>query len=151
MNSLIAGITVEPFKPEHLYQINLQKHETEIIGRHPEVFIAVATSPLAVTNTFWFKGSLGVIGGHYIMWEGVAEIFLLVSVDIFRYPKTFIIGCEYMFNKVKSDMSLHRIQAPTLDDSRRSRFLQRHGFVDEGVLKQYTSDRQDYRMWAFVR
>ena len=141
--------SILPFKRSHLDEMILQDCDKEALNL--DVFAAVATSPGAIANTYVHKGHILGVHGYYQMWPGVVEIFIVPSIYFFKYPKHILKWSTLEFDKVKNNNSIHRIQTTCLDQHDRRRFLEYFGFKCEGTLKQYTKNREDYKMYAWVR
>lgn len=83
--------------------------------------------------------------GVHLMWEGVAEGWIVMSVHGYKSPRTIARYTDRLFDTIMKDNSLRRIQASvSAADQRSVRFAKWLGFEDEGLMKQYGPDGGDY-------
>ena len=137
-----------PFEKIHLTQIELQPHEKEFLNL--DGFTAMASQPTSRAYTYMYKEHILGFGGYYMVWPGVIEIFIVPSMYFFKYPKTCVATCKRDFELIKRNKWIHRIQTYSWDDYTRNGFMLHMGFECEGVLRRYTSSKQDYKMWSIL-
>jgi len=91
-------------------------------------------------------------GGIDLLWEGVGEVWLMLSYEVNKYPiKTFEVIRDGLA-KLIEDNGLWRVQAWC-----RKEFIQAHtlfqhlGFKVEGIAKKYAADGVDCFLYAKVK
>ena|ERR1700678_4813659 len=137
-----------PFAKWHLLHVELQPHEKANLPL--EAFGNLATSPSAAVWSYLYKGHVYGFYGYQWMRPGVLEIFIVPSIYVLEYPRQLYEIAKHHFEVAKRLPNLHRMQTFSWDHPVRNRFMERFGFTCEGVCRQYTSDKQDYRMWSFI-
>lgn len=142
-------VQILPFRREHLDRMVLQEHEKKVLDF--DKFFIVSAGPDAVTYTYVYKHRILGVGGYYQMWPGVIEVFVVPTLDFFKYPKQVYRLCKLYFDYIVNKTKARRIQTASLDCDIRNRFMLKFGFACEGTMKNYTSDGQDYKMWAIVK
>ena len=99
--------------------------------------------------TCMIDGRILYIAAYYPLHRGVYEVFVLSSIYVSKYPKTFhreiVSWLEHLRNE---EPDVHRFQTHSIADDKHDRWMERLGFVCEGTLKQYTSEKEDRRLWA---
>jgi len=104
----------------------------------------------------WVDGKVMGCGGIDLMWEGVGEVWLMLSPDIDSYSlktrmnayKTISEGLEELIQ----NNNLIRCQAWGRVGFHRSHTLFKHlGFTPEGVAEKYMPDGEDAILYARIR
>lgn len=145
----MTDFQIIPFEHLHLQSIELQAHEKEMLNI--EKFLSVAADPLSGTWTCVYKNHVLGIGGYYTLWPHVVEGYIIPSIYLPIYPRASYLATIKWIQAAKDNLDFHRIQTASLDDPRRSNFMEHLGFKREGVLKNYTSKKDSYIMWAYTR
>ena len=138
-----------PFKPEHLLAI---EHRWPEIGISPELMLTTGKYyGTGFARTGLINGRPIVCGGMMKLWPGVGEAWVIGSDELKQNALPFH-RAILKYREVVFAMGLHRLQCACHVDFTDSRaWLERLGFVDEGVMKAFTSDREDYVRYALVR
>lgn len=100
--------------------------------------------------TIMYKGKPVCIFGCLMFWDGVAEMWSLISDDIRQFPifltkagQTWADICEVVFN-------LHRLEISVkASDTRATKWAYSLGFVHESTMVKYNAKREDFNL--FVR
>ncbi len=92
---------------------------------------------------------LGVIG-YYEMWPGVCEVWIIPSGLVSKYSIVFARIAKRQLEMLPQVRRYHRIQVTALDDKLHNDWLTWLGFTCEGTLKNYSMNKQDYKIWAKV-
>lgn len=140
------SVTTEPLRMEHVASIELRQHERELTDGLNFGFIIQNASALTL------KAGETVIAiiGFYPIWKGVAEVFIVPSIHVCKYKKSFYkIVSQWL--KTLFDSDLHRVQATAVRDELSYNFMAKLGFRYEGTMHAYTSNKDDYCMWARVK
>lgn len=100
-------------------------------------------------------GNPVALGGFSFPWPKVSDAFMMFSHEVDHNPE-LAMSIFWRIKKIVKmafdQYDLHRIEATTpsvrLD---RARWLKNIGFTQEGYLKKYGPDGQDYIMFGMVR
>ncbi len=55
---------------------------------------------------------------------------------------------RWFLEQIASIIKVHRVQTTSLADALHDRFMESLGFECEGVLRQFTDLKEDYKAWA---
>jgi len=140
---------VVPFRPEHLLAI---KHRWPEIGISPELMLSTGEIySTGFARTGMVNGRPIVCGGMMKLWLGVGETWVIGSDELKQNAIPFQ-RAILKYREAVFGMGLHRLQCACHVDFTDSRkWLERLGFVDEGVMKAFASDKSDYIRYAIVR
>jgi len=90
--------------------------------------------------------------GCHILWEGVAEGWIIMAKNGYGSPKTVARYTGKLFETIMNDNDLWRMQASvSVNDTRALRFADWLGFKDEGLMEKFGPDGGDYRRLARLR
>lgn len=82
--------------------------------------------------------------GCVILWQGVGEAWSMFSEQSRRYPIAMTKGAFAFFDIVQILFSLHRMQITVKSDDKRAVSWATHlGFESEGLMKEYSADKED--------
>ena len=91
-------------------------------------------------------------GGIDMIWDGVGEVWLLLSTYIDEHPKEGYICIKNGFEKLIKDNNLRRVEGYGRVDFPQSHILFKHlGFKVEGKKRKYTLDGVDVILYAKVK
>lgn len=142
----MSSVYVTEFKQNDIVDIVLRDHEDALFGK--EYLHTIAGCSVCVTLGCP-HGVLAILG-YYQPWGGVADVYVLPSIYIHRYAKSFMKYVIAYIDRLSNDLGLHRIQTTSVANGQTDSWMRRLGFTCEGTLVKYTVDGQDYRMWAKV-
>lgn len=92
------------------------------------------------------------IGGIFPTGPGVGEMWALMDRATFRSPRFVRTSGLEILRQAFADLKLHRIQSNAdMSLPYHARWLQSLGFQFEGVMKQFTPDRQDMARYALTQ
>ena len=92
------------------------------------------------------------MGGVISIWKGVAIAWLLTACEIERYKLFFHKTIVTMLDTAIRELSLHRVDVSVLAEHKTSiRWLERLGFQNEGLMKCFDSQKNDYYRYALVK
>ncbi len=142
-------MNIIPFKTEHLLEI---EHRWPEVGVPSELIMATAEFySTGFARTGLVNGHPIVCGGMMPLWPGVGEAWVIGSDELKQNIISFH-RAILRFREVVFGMGLHRLQCACHADFTESRdWLERLGFVEEGLMKAFASDRSDYVRYALVR
>ena len=87
--------------------------------------------------------------GYHNLWPGVCEVWAIPNEPI-KDKGIYALTLKYAIEVFIVAKGFHRMQATVLKDDPSENFFIKLGFKSEGVLEQYDSLKQDYRMWARI-
>ncbi len=91
-------------------------------------------------------------GGIDLMWEGVGEVWVMLSYDIEQCPMAAYEVIRDGLDKLIKDNKLRRVQAWGRIGFEKSHTLFRHlGFKPEGIARKYGFDGADCILYAIVK
>jgi RimJ/RimL family protein N-acetyltransferase len=89
--------------------------------------------------------------GVSIMWQGVAEGWLIMSRHAYKYPVSIARYTDGLFEGIMKRNNLRRIQASVnCNDEKSVKFANWLGFEYEGIMKKFGPDGADYFRYARV-
>lgn len=135
------------FHPNHFDLLEIRDREKNVISL--EVINAIASEGVAFSIVF--KGVFLAVIGMTQIWNGVAVAYVVPSVYAKKYPVPFVRTVKRMLESTEKAMNLHRIQTDSFDDEETNKWMMFLGFHDEGVMKQFSPLKEDYRRWARYR
>ena len=107
-------------------------------------------SGLCVTG--WVDGEIVGVGGIQILWEGVGEVWLMLTPYINKKPKEGYRCIRNGFEKLLKENKLRRVQGFGRIGFHQSHILFKHlGFKAEGKLRKYAPDGADVIIYALIR
>ena len=96
-------------------------------------------------------GKIVGCGGFTPLWEGVAEIWMYLQPDAFKRKKVALKLMKHILNDIIKQKRYHRIQAIVLKDYKAGiRFAEFFGFKNEGLMKSYSVDKEDFYRYARI-
>lgn len=141
-----------PFRSQHADRMILAEREAAArsLWRDPAI-------PLRLYGEGGFalsavaEGRIVAAGGLLVLRPGVAEAWLLRSVEMPRHGIALARSVAREIGAAAATLDLHRVQATVpLDDPRARRFAEWLGFVPEGVMRRYGADTSDHILYAKV-
>lgn len=135
---------IVPFKMAHLDIIEIREHEQQILDLNKLNIIA----DMGNCFTFICDGRIITVYGFYFDMPGVLQVFLIPSIYVKQYAKTFL---KYIKSTIQIPKVLeaHRVQTISRANEETDRWMEYLGFVCEGTLINYIMG-EDYRMWAIT-
>lgn len=113
----------------------------------------VLTVPDKDCYTVIFQGEIVAVGGVTVLWEGVGEVWLMLTADCRKKEFFGIIALTAIQAKMEEiTKNLWRVQAIIRTDFPEAiKMIEFFGFEREGLLKQYCPDKGDIYMYAKIR
>jgi len=85
--------------------------------------------------------------GCVFLWRGVGEAWSLFTEQSRRYPIAMTKGAISFFNSCQTLFNLHRLQITVnSNDKRAMSWAKTLGFVSEGLMIDYSADKDDTHM-----
>ena len=94
-------------------------------------------------------GKIVGCGGFTPIWDGVAEIWMYLEPEAFKRKRLALKLMKHILNDIIKREEYHRIQAVVLKDYKAGiKFAEFFGFENEGLMKQYSVDKEDFYRFA---
>lgn len=137
-----------PFEISDLDKMDAVIDVDEIYGDFKERLEAVLKR--GDSKTIYYYGKILGAMGYFELWPGVCEVWIFMAKDIVA-KGIFALIVRDALNKLIDVNIFHRVQATAIDNKINESFFTKLGFVDEGVLRQYSRTKQNYKMWSRVK
>lgn len=137
------------FHPEHLKLMSVHNKGIERLFSYTDWvdnFSEVDGRGDAVT--ILYNERILVCAGHIQLWPGVAEIWAIPSECVAEHTLVFNRAIKRYVESLAKTYNYHRMQTYSFNDSVHDRWMKWLGFECEGILKKYTYNKLDYKMWA---
>lgn len=142
----MSDLVIVPFQIADIFKIDLREHDKHVLNLHD--LAVMLSAPNSFAGTCFYEGDLIAIIGVTVLWEGVAEVYVLPGKTLpqvgFKIVRTLM---RYM-EAVSQTHKLHRIQTTARDDAATEKWMKTLRFTKEGSLKCFTKNKDDYCMWA---
>ena len=142
-------VKIVPFEDKHVDQFNFvgQKFlDTDIaLLLH---YYAAHGPAFTILNEKEIIGIAGVV----ILWPGVGEAWTFLNPSFKRYAKSIHRAVKEKLQEIMDTFNLHRVQTTVLDGFEAGiRWVKRLGFEEEGIMKAYGPNGEDFIRFARVR
>lgn len=106
--------------------------------------------PGAAFSLWYDEHLLAVIGTQHI-WGGVVAVWAILTVEIYRYRVSLLRVLKQLLSFNMIDLNLHRVQIDVRADyAAGHRFAKALGFIAEGTMKKFGTNKEDYVLYARV-
>jgi len=149
-------MTVEPrmqeFFPHHVDVMDLNTPEVEqLLGlKNLPCALAEIKERSTQSGTMVCDGRVICCTGFVTLWEGVGDCWTIPSIYMAEYAMTYSRIIRRYIDEIIQMCNYHRVQTACLDDEFHRRWMDFLGFQPEGLLRQYSAQRVDYRMFARI-
>ena len=143
-------VEIKMFKAAHLDLIELREHDLKNLPLGMFEAFEDMPSDKGQALTLIVDGRILCIVGFYMLWDGVMDVYVLPSIYIPKYPVIFVKTIRRYVKSLGSTFNVHRMQSTALADEASDKWMKAVGFEEEGVLRQYSKDKSDYKMWARI-
>lgn len=150
MSTQTSKFGIVPFGEGHIYLMDLRERERQVleIFGSPEISNTAKAVTVVEYGEDGFFRVLGVIGMR-IMWQGVADVFLIPCKNLKeRNIIAFVRQVKNALKIARDEYGIRRFQTASLDDEMHNRWHRFLGFEDEGTMKEYSINGEDYKQWA---
>lgn len=117
------------------------------VKNYPKMF------PTPPAFTALFEGNIVGVGGMIILWDGVGEMWLMLTADCKREGAFGMIAFEAIKKKVDElikEYKMKRVQCTVrIDFPKAKRMVEALGFRQEGIMLRYCPDGCD--VWRYAR
>lgn len=131
------------FKKEHLEVMDIRDHEQNVIN----VFGHAEMLEQSVAITGVVDGRVLCCGGVLPFGMGNSDIWLIPSIYVPQYKKTFCVELKKWLFQVREDLALNRMQTECIDDDLHTSWMESLGFTHEGTRRKYFNGL-DYKSWG---
>lgn len=104
-------------------------------------------APMENCYTAVFEGAIAGVGGLRILWEGVGEVWLMLTADCKKdglYGLVALCAIQDKMEELIRENNLWRVQATTRTDFPQAiKMMQAFGFERECLSKKYFPDKSD--------
>ena len=136
---------------------DLQDGDLEFVREHPfesAVKNYPEMTPVPPAYTIIFDNEIVGVGGMVILWEGVAEMWLMLTANCRKEGLFGIIALEAIRNKVDEMLEEHKIRRAQctirVDFPKARKMIVALGFELEGLMKCYCPDGCSVWLYAKV-
>ncbi len=104
---------------------------------------------LGSSYTALCEGRVVASGGIIHGFKGTGDLWLFLGKNTFDQKRIALRFFKFFLDEIQSKHELHRIQAVVKSDFEEGhRFAQFFGFENEGVMRQYGPDRENFHRYA---
>lgn len=140
------------FHPMHLEVAVVRDHEAATLLTMPDASnkIANLAKRSVQAATFMYDGRILMCAGFLECWPGVCEVWSIPTIYAKQLPFQYGRTLKRYVEQIAKTFKYHRLQTVAVADDLHARWMQFLGFQKEGVLRQYTTGKLDYNMYARV-
>lgn len=144
---------IVPFEVSHVDDLASRWPDTEAIGAlGADQSWAVACAEAGPAITIFVDGKPIAAAGVAVLWPGVGEAWTIVTPRAENAKLAFHKAVRRSLDDVQNHLPLSRVQAVVRADYERSqRWIERLGFANEGLMKNYGPEGADYYRYGRVR
>lgn len=143
----VKGSYYMPFHPDHLDTLDDIDDYVNAMGYDEFKAQIISQATRGPVITVFYYGRPAAVFGCGMLWNGVAEVWSLLTQQSKRYPIALIKGANSFLDICWVTFNLHRLQISVkTSDAVALRFAKALKFVEEGVMEKYSPDQQDYTL-----
>lgn len=146
----MAATKLIGFKKEYLELADVREYEKDLLSNPDSLEMLEARANMGDSYTLMHDGRVLAFAGLFFIHEGVAEVWIIPTGYMYKFPRVFARNMRDLFQQYIDTGRIHRFQTLCQDDAMISRWMEWLGFECEGVLRQYSQDKKDYRQYARV-
>jgi hypothetical protein len=138
-----------PFSTDHLdYLDDIDEYISSMGFDEFKAQIASQATRGPVITAFLYGKPVAVFGCG-MLWNGVAEAWSLLSEQSKRYPIAMIRSANAFLDICWITFNLHRLQISVkTSDAVAIRFAKALKFQEEGIMKKYSPNQQDFTLFG---
>ena len=95
--------------------------------------------------TLLIDGNIICCFGVMECWPGVYEAWLIPSIYVRKYSKTFVKTIKQYIDILQNEYKFWRLQTASYADNLHDRWMKALGFQEEGRLRKYSINKNDYK------
>lgn len=141
----VKGVYYLPFNVDHTKNFQgIIDYETKSITLEDRIRYLDIQSRSGPAVTAFVDNVPVAVFGCVILWNGVGEAWSVFSEKAKRYPIAMTKGAFAFFDSVEILFSLHRLQITVKSDDKRAVAWAHYlGFEPEGLMTEYSADKED--------
>jgi hypothetical protein len=142
---IIKGAYFLPFHMDHAWRCDaIKEFESKSLTLEDRIRMLEMQSLSGPTVSAFLGDEPVAVFGCVLLWSGVGEAWSLLSEKARRYPIAMTKAAKCFFNNVETQFNLHRLQITVKStDKRAMGWAKTLGFVSEGLMLQYSADKED--------
>jgi len=134
-----------PFHMDHAWRCDaIKEFESKSLTLEDRIRMLEMQSLSGPTVSAFLGDEPVAVFGCVLLWSGVGEAWSLLSEKARRYPIAMTKAAKCFLNNVETQFNLHRLQITVKStDKRAMGWAKTLGFVSEGLMLQYSADKED--------
>jgi len=132
----------KPFKIDHIDIINTKLKYNDLDELKSEVYPFEGDEAL----TYLKDDKIIFACGMKVIRQGVAHVWVVPSIYVDNYPKSFYKEINKLLNEYAEKMNIHRVQTTIVEDF--VKWIELLGFEKESTLKKITFDKKDEYLYT---
>jgi len=134
------------FHPEHMRLLVMKPVEARLLDWE---YLSAQIASAGAAHTLFIDGRVVAVYGFVERFPGVIVVFVVPSVYVSKYPViVFRHTCRMLNNLEETIRPLHRIETMAFASADIDKWMERLGFVCEGVHKNWSRDKDTFKTWA---
>lgn len=148
----MTDVKIIDFDPKHFDCMAIRQKEKDTIFSLPDIASRYEKMASASVQAFTFvvDGRILFCAGFVVLWEGVADFWMVPSVYTKDYPFVFYRLVRRYLKVIPKTFRLHRMQTTSYDDAFHEKWMQKLGFEKEGVMKQYLHTKENMGVYGRI-
>tara|TARA_B110000503_G_scaffold114183_1_gene171556 strand:- start:84 stop:530 length:447 start_codon:yes stop_codon:yes gene_type:complete len=145
-------ITIVPFEQDHAdYILSQQLNANELYLKPEHKKYAKFVENIGMSFTGLANGKPIAAGGIYILWDGVAEGWVMATSEIWQHKIYFALQFKKRTEILLKSTKIKRLQTSVKADfDLGQKFAEFLGLEKEGLMKNYGPDGADYYRYARI-
>jgi len=144
----VKGSYFLPFHVDHLDELDNLDEYIQSFGLEGFKAQIAGQATRGPVITAFLYGKPVAIFGCGLLWNGVAEVWSLLSEQSKRYPMTMIRASKAFFDICWITFNLHRLQISVkTSDNVAMRFALALKFEPEGIMAKYSPAQEDFTLF----
>lgn len=141
----IKGAYFLPFHMDHAWRCDaIKEFESKSLTIEDRIRMLEMQSLSGPTVSAFLGDEPVAVFGCVLLWAGVGEAWSLLSEKARRYPIAMTKAAKVYFEQVERQFNLHRLQITVKSTDRRAMgWAKTLGFISEGLMLQYSADKED--------
>lgn len=144
-------IELRQYEPEDYMRIERRKFDAMTFLKFPDPMTIAKSLTKGPSLTASVNGDILFCGGIVPMWKGVGEAWVVTSPLVDQYPFSFAKTVWRKLLFFAKSLEFDRVQTTVdIEHSVSIEWVERMGFVREGLMRKYIIGRDFYR-YALIR
>ena len=144
----VDGSYFLPFHVDHLDRLDNIDSYVQMLGLEGFKAQIAGQATRGPVITAFLHGQPVAVFGCGLLWNGVAEVWSLLSEQSKRYPMTMIRASKAFLDICWITFNLHRLQISVkTSDNVAMRFAQALKFEPEGIMAKYSPAQEDFTLF----